>query len=159
MLLKGLLIPQNSQFIVRLQNIIDHAQGVRFFIDKLRRFRGVNFFGKFRKGRGNIAGARHGNGKTLLARARIFIKRLHLVYLGQDFLRILQKFLALRRDGNALGRAPENRDAQGLFQLADGAAEVRLRHEEVFCRAVDRARFFHFHGIFQMQNIHTIIFP
>ena len=140
--------------IIRLENIGNDPLGVGFLIKKLG---GLvrQAFGKLSERLGNVAGPGNRNGKALLDGHTGLVDALYFVDLPKNFAGIAQKFLALGRDVHALGRPAKNGDAQRIFKVLNGAAQVWLVHIQGFRRFVDRPAAGDLHRIFQVQNVHA----
>ena len=87
------------------------------------------------------------------------VKRFHIVELRENFLRIAEELFSLRSHHHSARRSVEDHDSEVVFQILDGAAEVRLSdHENIGC-LIDGTGSRNLHGVFHVQNIHTCPFP
>ena len=72
---------------------------------------------------------------------------------------LTDKQLAVRRQHHAPGRAAEKLYTQFVFHLPDHSAQIGLRYVQLFSRFVDGAVFCNTDHIFEMEDIHSFLFP
>ena len=156
---EGELVADHAQIRVLVDDAADRAHRVGLAVDDFDRRVGRKAGGKRGERIRDIACARHADREGLFLDLAVFIHRLDLVDLPHDAARILQKFLALGRDRDALGGALEDRNAEALLELLHGAAEVRLPHIEILGGLADGFCIGDLHRVFQMKNIHKRCTP
>ena len=149
-------IPDDSQLVVRAENVIDGTERIGLLVKDLHRRILRQAQRKTGKGIRNVACPGDRNGKFLLLPLPFQEDFFYLLNLIEDVVRILHQALSVGCQDHSLGRSFKDSDPEGGLQLLDGTADVGLCHKQLLCRLADRAASGNLVRIFQIQDVQHI---
>ena len=132
-------------------DVFEHLRGVRLAVFYVEPLGVVERRGEFGECEGRVARAREREAEFFHAGG--LVERFELVHLFEYAPRVFEELLALLGRLDAFGGAAEYRDVHVFLELADGFAQVRLPHEEIFRGPRNGARLRHLDCVAQMLDI------